>query len=137
VLKGMWGGSITRGYLLQKISLLAMLGSVQEVLKEHDLVPRSDRTSSLTVEQEGEIVSDLAFLSSCNKDAKSVIAIGIEEDRDGQGTVVHMVGDSITYLKEGLTQIGVIFERDSRLGKANPSGLSPNLVGRAIEDKST
>ena len=49
----MWGGSITREYSLRKISLLAMLGPVREGPKEYELVSRSDRVSSLTIEQEG------------------------------------------------------------------------------------
>lgn len=46
--------------------------------------------SSLTIEQEQEIVSVLAFLSSYSKKCKRVVAIGIEEDRDGQGIVIRM-----------------------------------------------
>lgn len=122
----MWGGSITREYLLRKISLLAMLGLVGEDPKEYELVSRPDRVSSLTVDQEGEIVSNLAFLSSRRKDSKMVIAIGIEEDRDGQGMTIRMAvnGDHPVYVKEGLARISAILERISRRGKTQSSKIS-------------
>ena len=63
----MYGGSITKEYLLRKISLLAMMGAVRESPKENELGLRSDSVSSLTGDQEGEIVSNLAFLSSHRK----------------------------------------------------------------------
>jgi len=117
----MWGSSITREQLLQKLSLLAMLESVRDVPKEHILVSRPDRGSSITLDQEREIASNLVFLSSRSKNSKRVIAIGIEEDRDGQGMVIRMAvnGDDkdIPHLQEGLKQISTILEQVSRRGK--------------------
>ena len=118
----MWGSSVTREHLLQKISLLAMLESVRDSPKQHTLVSPSGWRSSLTIEQEREIISNLAFLSSRSKNSKRVVAIGIEEDHDGQGMVIRMAvngGDKdISHIKDGLVQISRILEQASRQGKA-------------------
>ena len=121
----MWGGNINREQLLQKISLLAMLGPVRDHPKEHILVPcpRPNAGSSLNIDQEREIVSNLAFLSSRSKNSKMVVAIGIEEDHDGQGMVIRMAinGDQdVSHLQDGLIQISRMLEQISRLGKAQP-----------------
>jgi hypothetical protein len=86
----MWNSSVTREHLLQKISLLAILASVRDHPKQHVLISPPGGRSSLTIEQEREIVSNLAFLSSRSKNSKRVVAIGIEEDHDGQGMVIRM-----------------------------------------------
>ncbi|KAH8593072.1 hypothetical protein B0O99DRAFT_516281 [Bisporella sp. PMI_857] len=69
----MWGSNVTREHVLQKITLLAMLGGVREGTKEHELIPRPGRASCVTIEQEGEIVSNLAVLASRRKNSKAVI----------------------------------------------------------------
>ncbi|KAE9373733.1 hypothetical protein N431DRAFT_482672 [Stipitochalara longipes BDJ] len=105
----MWNSSVTREHLLQKISLLAILESVRDHPKRHALISPPGWRSSLTIEQEQEIVSNLAFLSSRSKNSKRVVAISIEEDHDGQGMVIRMAvngGDKdIPYIEEGLKQI--------------------------------
>jgi hypothetical protein len=117
----MWGSSIDRERLLQRLSLLAMLESARDSPKEHVLVSRSDRESSITVDQEREVASNLAFLSSRSKNSKRVVAIGIEEDPDGQGMVIRMAvngGDKdIPHLEDGLKQVSTILEQVSRRGK--------------------
>ena len=71
--------------------------------------------SSLTIEQEREVVSNLAFLSSRSKNSKRVVAIGLEEDHDGRGLVIRMAingGDKdVPYTEEGLKQISRILTR--------------------------
>ncbi|MCJ1358532.1 MAG: hypothetical protein MMC33_008532 [Icmadophila ericetorum] len=119
----MWGGNINREQLLQKISLLAMLGPVRDHPKEHILVPcpRPNAGSSLNIDQEREIVSNLAFLSSRSKNSKMVVAIGIEEDHDGQGMVIRMAinGDQdVSHLQDGLIQISRMLEQISRLDRS-------------------
>ena len=49
--------------MLQKISLLAMLGTIREGETEHKLFSNAARERSINVEQEAEIVSNLSFLS--------------------------------------------------------------------------
>ena len=117
----MWGGSISRELLLQKITLLASLGSVRDYPKENALVSRPGSGSSLTLEQEREIVSNLAFLSARSKNSKRVIAVAIEEDLDGQGMVIRMAVNGgeqqgAVHFKDGLIQISTILEQASRLG---------------------
>jgi hypothetical protein len=123
----MWGSSTTREHLLQKISLLAILESVRDHPKQHMLVETPGRRSSLTIEQEREITSNLAFLSSRSKNSKRVVAIGIEEDHDGQGMIIRMAvngGDKdISHTEEGLVQISRILEQVSRRGKCNSIDL--------------
>ena len=81
-----------------------MLESVRDRPKQYMLVSPSGWRSSLTIEQEREIISNLAFLSSRSKNSKRVVAIGIEEDHDGQGMVIRMAvngGDKdISHTKE-------------------------------------
>jgi hypothetical protein len=119
----MWGSNVTREHILQKITLLAMLGGVREGIKEHELIPQPGRASCLTIEQEGEIVSNLAFLASRRKNSKLVVAIAIEEDDDGQGVTIRIAvnGDIVMHLKEGLVQLSAILQQVSRLGRLNLS----------------
>ena len=123
----MWNSSVTRDNLLQKISLLAILESVRDHPKQHMLISPPGWRSGLTIEQEREIVGNLAFLSSRSKNSKRVVAIGIEEDRDGQGMVIRMAvngGDKdISHIEEGLKQICRILEQASRRGKAQSVDL--------------
>ena len=102
----MWNSSVTREHFLQKISLLAILAFVRDHPKQYVLILPLGWRSSLTIEQEQEIVSNLAFLSSRSKNSKRVVAIGIEEDHNGQGMVIRMAvngGDKdILYIEEGL-----------------------------------
>jgi hypothetical protein len=88
--------------------------------------------SSLTIEQEREIVSNLAFLSSRSKNSKRVVAIGIEEDHDGQGMTIRMAvngGDKdIPHTEQGLQQISKILEQVSRRGKAQSVDLWMLLI---------
>lgn len=113
--------------MLQKISLLAILEPVRDRPKQHMLVSPPGRRSSLTIEQEQEIISNLAFLSSRSKNSKRVVAIGIEEEHDGQGMVIRMAvngGDKdISHTEEGLVQISRILEQVSRRGKIQSVNL--------------
>jgi len=123
----MWNSKVTREHLIQKISLLAILESVRDHPKQHILISPPGWRSSLTTEQEREIVSNLAFLSSRSKNSKRVVAIGIEEDDNGQGMVIRMAVNGadkdIPYTEEGLKQISRMLEQASRRGKAHPIDL--------------
>jgi hypothetical protein len=63
----------------------------------------------------------LAFLSSCLKNSKIIVAVSIEEDPDGQGMVIRMAVNNsnkdIPHLKDGLKQISTILEQVSRRSK--------------------
>jgi hypothetical protein len=128
----MWNSSVIREQILQKISLLAILESVRDHPKQHTLISPPGRRSSLTIEQEREIVSNLAFLSSRSKNSKRVVAIGIEEDHDGQGMVIRLAvngGDKdISHTEEGLKQISILLEQASRRGKVQSVDLLLLLI---------
>lgn len=117
----MWGSKITRERMLQKISLLAMLGPIREGEKEHDLISDPGRERSMTIEQEAEIIGNLSFLSYRRKDPQTVTAICIEEDKDRRGMIVRMAvsGGAIVYVEDGLGQICAILEQASRRGKVH------------------
>lgn len=104
---GMWGSGISRDQMLQKISLLAMLGGVREGLRAHTFATPLATERILTIEQEAEITSNLAFLCRRRHDPKSVAAVSIEEDKHGQGMVVRLCvnGDRLSSVEEGLNDI--------------------------------
>ena len=114
----MWGSKITREHILQKISLLAMLGPIREGEREHNLISNPSQERSITIEQEAEIISNLSFLSYRRKDPQTVTAICIEEDKDLQGMIVRMAvsGGAIAYVEDGLGQICAILEQASQRG---------------------
>ena len=119
----MWGSKVTREHLLQKISLLAILGPIREGEREHNLISSPGQERSVTIEQEAEIISNLSFLSYRRKDPQTVTAICIEEDEDRQGMIVRMAvsGGAIAYVEDGLRQICGILEEASRRGKGAPN----------------
>lgn len=119
----MLGGIISREQLQQQITLLAMLGGVQESVKYHQLTSTSNYPSSLTIDQESEIVSNLSFLSSRRKDSKQVVAIAVEATEKNHEMIIRMAvnGEDAAYLKEGLVQIGTILEKAAQMGRAQIS----------------
>ena len=121
----MWGGSISREQLQQEISLLALLGGVQENVKRHQLTSPSNYQSSLTIDQESEIVSNLSFLSSRRKDSKQVVAVAIETNEKSHEMIIRMAvnGEDPAYLKEGLVKIGNILEKAARTGRTRISNI--------------
>ena len=46
--KSIWGSKVTREHMLQKISLLAMLGPIREGEKEHNLITNPGQECSMT-----------------------------------------------------------------------------------------
>jgi hypothetical protein len=113
---GVWGTFVSRDRLLQKISLIAMLGGIREGLRQHALTSTPDRGYSLTIEQEAEIACNLAFLSRRRHEPQSVAAIGIEEDEDGQGMVIRLSvnGSMLNGVEEGVKDICRMLEQVSR-----------------------
>ncbi|KAJ9130176.1 hypothetical protein NKR23_g12318 [Pleurostoma richardsiae] len=130
----MWGGQIRREALLQKISLLAMLGGVHEGPREHPLTSAPGQERTLTVEQEAEIAGNLAFLSRRRKDSLSVAAIGIEEDEDGQGMVVRLCinGGILSRIEDGVKEMCAMLEQISRQ-RGSEDGDVESFLGKVIE----
>lgn len=115
----MWGSSVSRELLLQKISLIAMLGPLRIGPQENPLTSSADQQRRLSVEQEAEIVRHLSFLCYRRKDPQSVPAICIEEVLAGKGRMVRLAvsGTATLYAEEGLRQICVLLEQFARCGK--------------------
>ena len=106
--------------MLQKISLIAMLGPLRVGAKENAVTSYDDSRRELTVAQEAEIVRNLSFLCYRRKDPQAVSAICLEEIPAGQGLVVRLAvsGHAIRYAEAGLRQICVLLEQCSRHGKS-------------------
>ncbi|KAH6655545.1 hypothetical protein BKA67DRAFT_675580 [Truncatella angustata] len=116
----MWTSLKEREQLLQRISLLALLGGIREGLKANDLVASSSGHSILTIMQEAEVASDLAFLCRRRPDPQSVAAIGIEEDFNGEGVVVRLCfnGRALYNIEYGLKMICRLLEKAAQ--RQNP-----------------
>src|SRR5437667_9121550 len=109
----MWGSSVSRELLLQKITLIAMLGPLRVGPKENTLTLLPAQERRLSVEQEAEIVRNLSFLGNRRKDPQCVTAICMEEDPGGKGIVIRLAvsGTAISYAEEGLRQICTVLEQ--------------------------
>ena len=116
--RDMWGSNVDRELLLQKISLLAMLGPIREGHKEHGLVSAPDQVRSLTIEQEAEVVRNLSFLSCRRKDPLSVPAICVEENAGGRGMIVRVAvsGNTVSYVEDELRQMCSTLENIAKRG---------------------
>ncbi|KAH7356444.1 hypothetical protein BKA65DRAFT_474261 [Rhexocercosporidium sp. MPI-PUGE-AT-0058] len=136
----MWDSYITREYLLWKISLLAILESVQDYPKQHVLILPLGWRFSLTIKQEREIVNNLAFFLPRLKNSKRVIVIGIKEDHDGQGMVIRMAinggNNDVPCAKDGLKQISRILEtsRQEQSEAENTTILLRLVADDGVED---
>lgn len=108
----MWRSNVTREHLLQKISLLAMLGPIRDGSKIHTLKTIDDTGRSLTIEQEGEIIDNLAFLSYRRKNSRNITALCMQEDEDGQGMLVRLAvnGNAPAHIENGLQKICMALE---------------------------
>lgn len=115
----MWGSHVSRELLLQKITLLSILGPVRKGPKEYTLTSSPNQERKLSVDQEAEIVRNLSFLCCRRKDPLSVTAVCIEEVQDGQGLIVRMAvsGDVTIHAETGLKHICSVLEQASRCGK--------------------
>lgn len=115
----MWGTSVSRELLLQKISLIAMLGPLKIGPMENPLTSSPGQQRRLSVEQEAEIVRHLSFLCYRRKDSQSVAAVCIEEVLAGKGLIVRLAvsGTATLYTKEGLRRICALLEQFSRFSK--------------------
>ena len=90
----MWSGTITRAQLHDSISRLQELDRIPEKPRENVFSLKMNATQSLTRERENEIVSNLAFLSAVSDNYRDVMAVCIEEDRDGRGATVRLASNT-------------------------------------------
>ena len=90
----MWGGVTTRQQLLQSITLLQVLNEEPELPKENIPVSDGGTTRWLSVSREKEIASNLAFLSAISDNSKRVMAVCIEESRNGNGITIRVASNT-------------------------------------------
>lgn len=90
----MWGSEITRSQMLQTTSQLEALQQVLHEPKEVDikLVPEVHRSLSLVEEQ--DIASKLAFLSATTPSNLEVMAICFEEDSRGEDATIRLASNA-------------------------------------------
>lgn len=115
----LWASDVSRDGLLQKITLLALLGPPQEHPRNHTLVATAEKRL-LTIDQEAEVAGNLAFVARQSSDSQNVAAVGIEEDTNGQGMVVRVTanGSMLASVVGVLTCICQTLERIAANGKA-------------------
>ena len=87
----MWGGAITRLQLQQTISRLQKLDQLPKVPSENLAVPKVDQTQRLSISQEKEIMSNLAFLSATSDESLKVMAVCVKEHYNGDGITIWIV----------------------------------------------
>ncbi|KAK2797609.1 hypothetical protein FQN50_009122 [Emmonsiellopsis sp. PD_5] len=128
----MWRSNVTREHLLQKISLLAMLGPIRDGSKIHTLKEIDGTGRSLTIEQEGEIVDNLAFLSYRRKSCRNITALCMQEDEDGEGMLVRLAvnGDALSHIEDGLQQICMALEKVAQ--RNNPESYDVEMFFREV-----
>lgn len=88
----LWASDVSRDGLLQKITLIALLGPPQEHPRNHTLVATAEKRV-LTIDQEAEVAGNLAFISRQSAESQNVAAVGIEENTNGKGMVVRVTSN--------------------------------------------
>lgn len=114
----MWMSSITPEELRQSISSLKQLSEVPGPPKEHDLVLDAGSAHHLSIERENEIASNLAFLAATSDDIQKVMAVCIEEHRNGEGITIQVASNSgdLSEVTAGFGKLGLILEKAARRG---------------------
>ena len=90
----MWDSEITRSQMLDTIGALQVLQKVPHKPRENPikLVPEVHRSLSLVEEQ--DITSKLAFLSSTSPSNLEVMAVCFEEDPKGDGAIIRLASNT-------------------------------------------
>jgi hypothetical protein len=119
----MWGGATTRQQLQQSITLLQVLNEVPELPKENNPVPNGDTTHRLSISRENEIASNLAFLSAISDSHKRVMAVCIEESRNGNGITICVASNTgdLSAVTRGFEMLGKSLEQAARRGECYPN----------------
>jgi len=119
----MWGGATTRQQLQQSITLLHVLNEVPELPKENNPVSNGDATRRLSISRENEIASNLAFLSAISDSHQRVMAVCIEESRNGNGITIRVASNKgdLSVVTKGFELLGKSLERAARRGGCYPN----------------
>jgi hypothetical protein len=114
----LWGSKITRSQLQQSISNLRQLDELPKIPRENLVNLDIDPTRQLSVVREREIASNLAFLSATSDDSLKVMAICVEEHRNGKGITIRVAsntGDLLAVIR-GFVKLARVLEYAARRG---------------------
>lgn len=114
----MWGGATTRSQLRESIDSLYGRCEVPEAPTENPINPETDETRRLTFLQEKDIASNLAFLSATSDDSCKIMAVCVEEHKNGEGITIRIASNSgdLSAVKDGFVKVGGILEQAARRG---------------------
>jgi hypothetical protein len=114
--KPIWGGGITRRELLQSISLLRILNEVPEPPSQNVPSSENDSTRCLNVFREKKIASNLAFLSATSYNNKEIMAVCVEEHRNGHEITIRVASNTgdLSRVIAGLQKLARVLEQASQ-----------------------
>jgi hypothetical protein len=115
----LWGSKITRSQLQQSISNLRQLDELPEIPRENLVNLEIDPTRQLSVVREREVACNLAFLSATSDDCLKVMAICVEEHRNGKGITIRVASNTgdLSAVTSGLVKLAKILEHAAQRGK--------------------
>jgi hypothetical protein len=115
----MWGGVTTRQQLQQSITLLQVLNEVPELPRENNPVSEGETTHRLSISRESEIASNLAFLSAISDNHQRIMAICIEESRNGNGITIRLASNmgDLSDVTHGFERLAKSLEQAARRGE--------------------
>jgi hypothetical protein len=122
----LWGSRITRSELQQSISNLQQLDELPEIPRKNHISLAIDPTRKLSVVREREIACNLAFLSATSDNSLKVMAVCVEEHRNGKGITIRVASNT-----GDLSTVTVGFVKLARaLENAAQRGWAVNLLSR-------
>jgi hypothetical protein len=113
----MWGSATTQCQLRRSIDRLAELNQVPEKPRENNLI--SGRSVHfLSISRENEISSNLAFLSAVSDSSLKVMAVCIEEYRNGRGLIIRIASNTgdLSEVTNGLRTLAGSLEEAAQRG---------------------
>lgn len=89
------------------------------MLKENTLHSGIDVTRRMSISREKEIASNLAFLSATSGDCLKVMAVCVEEHRNGEGTTIRIASNTgdISKVTNGFIMLAKVLEQAARRGR--------------------
>ncbi|KAH6700685.1 hypothetical protein BKA61DRAFT_207718 [Leptodontidium sp. MPI-SDFR-AT-0119] len=108
----LWGSEITRAQLQQSISNLRQLDELPEIPRENLVNLEIDSTRQLSVTREKEIACNLAFLSATSDDSLKVMAVCVEEHRNGKGITIRVAANTgdLSTVTAGFVRLARVLE---------------------------
>ena len=114
----LWGSKVTRSQLQQSISKLQQLDELPDIPKENIVNPEIDPTRQLSVLREKEIACNLAFLSATSDNSLKVMAVCVEEYRNGKGIIIRVASNTgdLGMVTEGFIKLAKVLEHAAQRG---------------------